>query len=750
MKQNASIYKKLLLSVFLSLVTLSTLLNAQVTEEDSVFMGSVWGPDNGDGTYTNPILYADYSDPDIVRDGDDFYMVASSFNCVPGLPVLHSNDLVNWTIINHVFEQKPPYDVFATPGHGNGVWAPSIRLHNGTFYVFYGDPDQGVYMGRTDDPYETWEHKKVYRENAQLDTGWIDVCPFWDDNGDAYIVHAWAKSRCGFKSILTLRKMSEYGDTVYAGPEDSIMVINGDPDGDTPLETIEGPKMYKRNGYYYIFAPYNGVSDGNQVVLRSDTLIGPWEYKTVLEQGSTNINGPHQGGWVELESGECWFMHFQEVVPYGRIVHLQPMVWGDDNWPVLGNDGEPVSTYTKPDVGATYPIENPQTSDKFNSDTLGLQWQWHSNFESSWYSLSDNSGYMRLNAVELPESYTNAWDVGSMLLQKLPARKFSATTKVNLSINEGETTGMITMGKEYVKIEVSCNDTTFIIRSKKCADADGGSKEGILKTAYSKDSVLYLRMMYYPSSKVISSYSTDGITYQFLSSSTSVDEGKWIGAKIGLYCQKAYDNGTNGFADFDWFNVDYYFNQPAYAANTPYPADGDNISLTENSVKLNWEYDKTMVDSFYIYLSTDGAFTNPVSISKKANYTASDLVEGQTYYWRVDTKNDVAITQGPAWSFTYDGITGIQEKTSEKEGIVSIVPNPVTESAVLNFNLEKSSKIQLDIYDCNGRLIKTVSNKRHAAGTNSININVADLPAGIYMLRLQTDDYSNTQRLIIK
>ena len=349
------ICKKKLMSIFLGLISFLFISNAQITVEDSVFMGSVWVADNGDGTYTNPILYADYSDPDIVKVGDDFYMVASSFNCVPGVPVLHSKDLVNWTIIGHVFDEQKPTDVYDKPGHGVGVWAPSIRYHNDTFYVYYADPDYGIYVGKTTNPAGKWDHKL-----AQSAYGWIDPCPFWDDNDSAYLVHAYAKSRTGFKSILTIRRMSRNGEHISTLPEDSIMVINGDPNGDYPLETIEGPKMYKRHGYYYIFAPYGGVSGGSQVVIRADTITGPWtSYKTVLQQGSTSINGPHQGGYVELESGESWFMHFQEVVPYGRIVHLQPMVWGDDDWPTMGEDydengiGEPVKTHAKPNVGAT-------------------------------------------------------------------------------------------------------------------------------------------------------------------------------------------------------------------------------------------------------------------------------------------------------------------------------------------------------------------------------------------------------------
>ena len=119
-------------------------------------VSKVWIADNGDGTYRNPIIHADYSDPDVVRVGTDFYMTASSFNAVPGLPILHSNDLVNWRLVNHVFRDQKPREVFKMPQHGGGVWAPAIRFHAGEFYIFYGDPDFGIYMTKTRDPRGEW------------------------------------------------------------------------------------------------------------------------------------------------------------------------------------------------------------------------------------------------------------------------------------------------------------------------------------------------------------------------------------------------------------------------------------------------------------------------------------------------------------------------------------------------------------------------------------------------------------------
>ena len=382
----------------------------------------VWNPNLDNEKYKNPILFADYSDPDAVRAGDDFYMVSSSFNCVPALPVLHSKDLVNWEIVNHIFTHQPPYDVFDNPQHGNGVWAPSIRFHDGWFYVFYGDPDFGIYMCKTQDPKGAWEAPHLVRAAK----GWIDPCPFWDDDGQAYLVHAFAGSRAGIKSILVINRMSPDGTELL---DDGVLVF----DGHEGHPTIEGPKMYKRNGYYYIFAPGGGVPTGWQTVLRSKNIYGPYEDKIVLHQGETPVNGPHQGAWVELANGESWFLHFQEKQPYGRIVHLQPAQWKND-WIVIGEDkdgdgtGQPVMEWAKPDVGKSYPVTVPQTSDEFESVEPGRQWQWHANPAPTW-AFANTGGFLRLYAVVQPEGSKNLWDAPNLLLQKMPAPEFAASLR---------------------------------------------------------------------------------------------------------------------------------------------------------------------------------------------------------------------------------------------------------------------------------------------------------------------------------
>ncbi|MGN1147127.1 MAG: family 43 glycosylhydrolase, partial [Lachnospiraceae bacterium] len=400
----------------------------------------MWIADNGDGTYSNPILYTDYSDPDAIRVGEDYFMVASSFCNSPSVPVLHSKDLVNWKVISYAME-KLPFDYYDKPVHGCGAWAPAIRYHEGTYYIFIPMPDEGIFMVKSRDPFQGWEEPVCVRKV----TGWIDPCPFWDDDGKAYMVTAFARSRIGFKSILHLSPI-EPDCTGVLGDGKHIF------DGNETQPTIEGPKLYKRNGYYYIFAPAGGVKPGWQTVLRAKNIWGPYEERIVMHQGNSPVNGPHQGAWIDTPSGEDWFLHFQDVGNAGRIIHLQPMHWVDD-WPVIGVNedengcGEPVMQYKKPDVGGSFPVCAPEDSDFFEGGSLGLQWQWNANYKKEWYDLQE--GMLTLYAQKVSAD-TQTCDISNLLLQKWPTPEFMITTKLHLSgMKEGDICGMVSLGGVY-------------------------------------------------------------------------------------------------------------------------------------------------------------------------------------------------------------------------------------------------------------------------------------------------------------
>ena len=514
-------------------------------------VSKVWVADQGNGTYKNPVLYADYSDPDVCRAGDDFYMTASSFNCIPGLPILHSKDLVNWTIIGHAVSKLPPDSVFARPQHGNGIWAPSIRYHNGEFYIYYGDPDFGIYMTKTKDPAGEWEPLTLVKPGKGL----IDPCPLWDEDGKAYLVYAFAGSRAGIKSLLMVTQLTPDGKQAFG--VNRIVYDGHDTD-----PTIEGPKFNKRNGYYYIFTPAGGVKPGWQLVLRSKNVFGPYERKVVMAQGQTVINGPHQGGWVNTTTGEDWFLHFQDVGVVGRLVHLQPMVWKND-WPVIGEDkdgdgcGDPVLAWKKPDTGKTYPVTTPVESDEFNDNSLGLQWQWHANPQPWWAFTHQEKGCLYLYSVPLPENYRNLWDIPNLLLQKMPAPDFTATMKITFKPQiRGERTGLIIMGQDYALLSLENTSDGLVLSQAECLRAGNGTKEQVNASETVKDPTVYLRVTVKQGSNCTFSYSMDGRRFTDLGNGFKAREGQWIGAKVGTFCSRPVRNNDGGRVEVDWFRID--------------------------------------------------------------------------------------------------------------------------------------------------------------------------------------------------
>ena len=517
-------------------------------------ISSVWVPDNGNGTYKNPVLHSDYSDPDAVRVGEEYYMVSSSFNCVPGLPILHSKDLVNWRLINYALEKQVPAEVYDVPMHGKGVWAPAIRYHKGEFLIYYPDPDYGIYLVKTKDIQGEWSKPELVLPGK----GIIDPAPFWDEDGKAYLAVAWAGSRAGINSLLTVFRMNEAGDKVT---DEGRNVYSGHDYN----HTVEGPKLYKRNGYYYIFAPAGGVATGWQLVLRSKSVYGPYEEKIVMDQGHSSVNGPHQGAWIDTPKGESWFLHFQDQGTYGRVVHLQPMRW-INNWPVIGEDkdgdgkGEPVLTWKKPDVGKTYPLVTPAETDEFNKPELGLQWQWHANPKITWTFLNQEKGFLRMFAVPQPQNAANLWTSGNLLLQKFPAPDFTVTTKLKLSVEwdvwQSKKAGLLIMGNDYSYLSISKNEKGFQVERVICDSAFANRPEKLIASVPVKSAEVYLRVnVKAPDAACAFSYSEDGVNFHPLGQNFTAKPDKWIGAKVGLFCNSSSEVRIGSYADVDWFRV---------------------------------------------------------------------------------------------------------------------------------------------------------------------------------------------------
>lgn len=527
------------------------------------YRSEVWVSDEGNGMYRNPVLHADYSDPDVCAVGEDYFLTASSFNCTPGLPILHSKDLVNWKIVNYALKKVEPVEYYNEPRHGKGVWAPSIRFHEGMYYIYWGDPDFGIFMVKTRDPYGEWDAPVLVKAGK----GMIDPCPLWDDDGRVYLAHAWAGSRAKFNSVLTVCELNKEGTAVISDP---VLVFDGN---DGVNHTIEGAKFYKRNGFYYLFAPAGGVVSGWQLVMRSKDVYGPYEARIVMAQGKTDINGPHQGGWVDTPAGESWFLHFQDKGAYGRVLHLNPMKWIND-WPVIGVDkdgdgcGDPVSRYRKPKTDKTYPIETPVESDEFDTRKLGLQWEWHANYQDV-FGFTTNMGYARIYGHELSPHFKNFWEVPNLLMQKFPAEEFTATAKLKVSAkDDGQLSGLIIMGWDYSWIGVEKQGEKFLLKQAVCKDAEQGNLEQVstlvvlepsrkfeagLFPNYERE--IYIRVHVDKGAYCRFSYSLDGKKFTEAGTLFKARQGKWIGAKVGMFSVTPHGK-ERGWVDVDWFRVE--------------------------------------------------------------------------------------------------------------------------------------------------------------------------------------------------
>lgn len=487
-----------------------------------------WG-DQGNGTYINPVLNADYSDPDVIRVEHKYYMVCSEFHFM-GMNILESDDMVNWRIIGRIYSRLEGEEYDSMKRYAGGSWAPALRCHDGKFYVYFCTPDEGLFMSSSDRPEGPWSPLLCVNRVAK----WEDPCPFWDEDGQAYLGH----SLCGAGPII-IHKMNpegtrllDEGKTVYTGP------------------VAEGTKMFKRNGYYYLSIPEGGVDKGWQTVLRSKNIYGPYEKRVVLERGSTPVNGPHQGAMVNTPDGEWWFFHFQSAGAVGRVMHLQPMYWHDE-WPVVGVDidrngiGEPVYVWKKPDTGGLSPVGAPQTDDEFDSPQLGSQWQWNHNPVDSAWSLVAKPSWLILRAMKAP----GLKDARNTLTQKMMGGKGEAITQVEVTgMISGQKAGLACIGKEFVSAGVKKEGGRFFLFF------EIAGKESVFMPVTKKSIFLKLHLDI-PSGKNYFLYSFDNKQYLPLGVGFEPKWGYWKGARIALFSYNILNDG--GAAAFHFFHYDY-------------------------------------------------------------------------------------------------------------------------------------------------------------------------------------------------
>ena len=484
--------------------------------------------DNGDGTYSNPLIYADFPDPDVIRVDSVYYMVSTTMFIFPGVTLLKSYDLVNWEYCNNAIQRmdySPCYDLDGCNRYSHGQWATSLKYHNGKYYTLFITLDEGGFICSATNPEGPWEL-------THLPRGFYDPGLFFDDDGKIYVAHGY-----GTINITEL-------DTNFIAKGSDVLVFTGDI-----RPGLEGSHVYKINDYYYIYATYGG-GDGFQVALRSENIYGPYEERIVIRDNGTLGTGLHQGAIIETQTGEWWSVIFQDGGAFGRFPTLQPVTWEDD-WPMVGVNGRGVGTYPKPDVGGEYPITVLPTSDEFDTDQLGLQWGWNHNPDPTKWSLTDNPGHLRLSTAKVVSDLRMARNTLTQRIFAYYSTSLASIATISMDIShmmDGDVSGLAVFQDPYAYIG--------IIRADGVNQLVMVNNGNTIESAATDSATIYLRAnANYGTSKASFAYSFDDQSYTLLGNELSMqfNLSVFTGNK---YCLFNYaTEATGGYVDFDWFRT---------------------------------------------------------------------------------------------------------------------------------------------------------------------------------------------------
>ena len=550
--------------LFLLLSLLSLGMMAQVAEYQYR-----WSADQGDGTYINPVVNADFPDPDVIRVGDTYYLASTTMYYFPGATILKSKDLVNWEYCANPLKQildNNAYNLLNGEHHySQGMWASSLQYHDGKFYYYFpcstwSKDSQSILLTATD-PEGEWTVTRL--SEAYHDPGWL-----FDDgeNGDGNLYVA-----CGIGDIwvnkLDKKTFKKLSSTKV------LSVGNG----------CEGSHMYHIGDYYYIYSTYGG-SEGSQTIFRSKNPMGPYEEHDGRVFAHQNI---HQGGLVQTQTGEWWTILFRDIYgtggSIGRIPCLEPVKWVD-GWPVIGNNGVDVSkdgaSHPKPNVGQTYEKTYLPTNDAFVDTKLGMQWEWNHNPDNSAWSLTERLGWLRLHTANVTDELNWARNSLSQRIMGFSPNGTSSsnysysygTVKVDVSgMQEGDVAGLAVFQNPYSFIGVKVVNGVKKLYTEHCTFSSQTLKKVEAKTGPSlRSDVIYLR--------AIVNFGTNVCRYRY-----SYDNKKWINWGVTMTTGYTLDyfvgqrfflfnyatKHLGGYVDFDWFSTEPEYSEEAFGIQDP-------------------------------------------------------------------------------------------------------------------------------------------------------------------------------------
>ncbi|WP_052958742.1 glycoside hydrolase family 43 protein [Maribacter thermophilus] len=550
--------------------------------QEQVWKIGSWG-DQGDGTYKNPILNADYPDVDVEKVGDTYYMISSKQHMSPGMVILESKDLVNWTNIGHVWDRLSwgkKYDWDQMNGYAFGVWAGDLAFHDGTWYCYFIDRNYGLFMSSSENIRGPWtEPHRMLAANKVFN----DPAVYWDEEThEAFLI-------CNTGNLLKSKKDKkiDFETRLYKMSWDGRTIIDS---GQVIYSGYgaEAAKIYNINETWYIFISEWYIKEANgdgrihtyendrkQIVLRSKTnsIYGPFEKKVVFERGNGIEQSCSQGALVKVQDNSWWYIHQlvqNTAIPFqGRPQLLQPVVWVD-GWPIIGEDvdndgiGEPVMEYKKPILG--FPVKAPYTDDDFSENKLGFQWEWNHNPRNTHWSLTDRPGWLRLKASKpVPrDSFNNVeikrpkgigesypfWRACNTLSQRIMGTTYgTAIAKFDISrMAIGQRAGFVRFGGVYNMLGVHMDDwdSRYIFYVNKRGEERIGPK-------ISGD-FFYIKTIN-NGNKAYFEYSLDGNVYYRFGPEFIIEFGNWTGDRLGFFNWNELDE--SGVIDVDWFYYNY-------------------------------------------------------------------------------------------------------------------------------------------------------------------------------------------------